>query len=183
MPLLVHIAPENKANAIRRNGVAPSRLRGALNGHADVDRLVWAYPVLPSYTLTHSWARELKRQGATTLVAVTFRVADDERVFASHFAESPVAMTAAEAVGIIQAAEDARGYQIMLPRRIRPWEIVRIQTLPRAVGWRYWPQARGLPMRMCDCPICAPRGEVKAKRYRERVKARMKKAGLATDEE
>lgn len=181
MPLLVHIAPENKATAIRRNGIAPRRLSSPLEGHPDHDRLVWAFPVLPSYTLTHGWARELKRQGATALAAVTFRVADDEPVLASHFSQKPIAMTAAEATGIILAAEDARGYEIMLTRRIRPWEIVRIQPLPRAVGWRYWPQAHGQPMRMCDCPMCTPRGEVKAKRYRDRVKARMKAAGLARD--
>jgi hypothetical protein len=183
LPLLVHIAPENNANAIRRNGIAPRRLGAPLEAFPDVDRLVWAFPVLPSYTLTHSWARELKRQGATTLVAVTFRVADDEKVLASHYAQKPVAMTAAEAVGIIRAAGDARGYQIVLARRIRPWEIVRIETLPRATGWRYWPDARGGPARLCDCPICAPRGEVKAKRYRDRVKARMKKAGKVGDAE
>lgn len=174
MPLLVHIAPENTVSAIRRNGIAPRRLRNALAGHPEHDRLVWAFPVLPSYTLTHSWARELKRGGATTLAAVTFRVDDGEKVLASHFSQAPAAMTAAEATGVILAADDPRGYEIMIPRRIRPWEIVRIRALPRAVGWRYWPQAHEAPMRLCDCPMCTPRGEVKAKRYRDRVKAKMR---------
>jgi hypothetical protein len=184
LPLLVHIAPENKITAIRRNGIAPRRLRRALEEHPECDRLVWAFPVLPSYTLTHSWARELKRLGATALAAITFRVASGEPVLASHFSAKPPAMTAAEATGIIRAASDPRGYEIMVPRRIRPWEIIRAQPLPRAIGWRYWPDAHDAPMRLCDCPMCMPRGEVKAKRYRGRVKARMKRAGIrSTDED
>jgi hypothetical protein len=35
----------------------------------------------------------------------------------------------------------------------------------------------GKPMRLCDCPMCMPRGEVKARRYRERVRERMREAG------
>jgi hypothetical protein len=30
----------------------------------------------------------------------------------------------------------------------------------------------------CDCPLCMPRGEVKAKRYRERVYKRIDALGL-----
>jgi hypothetical protein len=119
VPLLVHIAPENKVSAIRRNGIAPRRLSAPLQAYAGIDRLVWAFPVLPSYTLTYSWGRELKRSGATTLAAITFRVADDQPVLASHFSQQPAAMTAASAVGVILAASDPRGYEIMIPRRIR----------------------------------------------------------------
>jgi hypothetical protein len=96
-----------------------------------------------------------------------------EPVFARHFSALPLPMGAAEASGMIRAALDARGYEIMVPRRILPREILRIQPLGRPMGWRYWPQARGAPMRLCDCPICLPHGEVKARRYRERVRSRM----------
>lgn len=178
MTLLVHIAPENRAAAIRRTGIAAARWRPDPADHPECDRAVWAFPVLPSYTLTHSWARELKRSGRSTLAAITFRAPDDELVFARHFSGAPRAMTAAEAAGMIRAAGDARGYEIIVPRRIPPKDIVRIQILPRATGWRYWPAARGAPMRLCDCPICLPRGEVNARRYRERVIARMTARGL-----
>jgi hypothetical protein len=164
MPLLVHIAPVSAAKSIRRNGIAPSRLYTRDNS---AGRFVWAFPVLPSYTLTHSWSRELKRSGTRTLVAVTFRVGDDEPVLAEHYRNPRQQMTAAEAVARIRDTEDPRGTEIMIPRRIRPSEIVRIRVLPEAVGWRYAPTAKN--RYPCDCPMCLPKGEVNARRYRERI--------------
>ncbi|NJM36246.1 MAG: hypothetical protein HC850_17875 [Rhodomicrobium sp.] len=58
MPLLVHITPENKAKAIRRHGIAARRTRPGPEDHPEFDRIVWAFPVLLCYVLTHSWARE-----------------------------------------------------------------------------------------------------------------------------
>jgi hypothetical protein len=178
MPLLVHIAPANQASRIARNGIAPRRIPGGGAGSAlPFDRAVWAFPVLPSYTLTHSWSRELKRTGATSLVAATFRTPDDEPVMARHYMRPPRLMTASEAAGFIASAEDPRGYEIMISRRITPSEILRVRPLPRAVGWRYHPGAKGRPAVMCDCPMCLPRGEVKARRFRERVYDRMRANG------
>jgi hypothetical protein len=178
MPLLVHITPDNKANALRRNGLSPTRLRLDPERHPEFDRVVWAFAVLPSYMSTHSWSRELKRSGATTLAAVTFLVPDREPVFARHFSETARLMSAVEAVGLIAAMDDPRGLEIMVTRRIAPREIERMRTLPKAIGWRYMRGAKGRSMSTCDCPVCKPRGEVKAKRYRERVYRRMDALGL-----
>jgi hypothetical protein len=166
VPLLVHIAPENAANKIRRNGIATSRIRGEMRGQ---NRFVWCFPVLPSYTLTHQWSRELKRWGRTTLVSVTFRVPDDELVLARHYLHEPQPMSAAEATGRIAGMDDPRGLEILIPRRIVPSEIVRVRILPEAVGWRYAPNFKNAGRYPCDCPVCVPRGEVKARRYRERI--------------
>jgi hypothetical protein len=178
MPLLVHIAPANQANAIRRSGLAARRTsKGQAMAGFAFERVLWAFPVLPSYTLTYNWARELKRTGATSLVAATFRVPDDEQVMARHYMRPPRLMTASEAAGFIASAEDPRGYEIMMSRRIAPHEILRVRPLPRAVGWRYHPGAKGSPAVMCDCPVCLPSGEVKARRFRERVYDRMRAHG------
>jgi len=134
-----------------------------------------------SYTLTHSWARELKRCGRTSLAAITFRLPDAETVCALYYNAQSVFMTAAQAAGLILAMPDPRGHEIIVPRRIWPKEIVHVQSMPRAVGWRYWPDAKGKPMRMCDCPVCMPRGEVKTRRYRERYRERMRAAGYMPD--
>lgn len=176
MPLLVHIAPGNRANDIGRSGIAARRVPGS-DREIPFQRVVWAFPILPSYTLTHSWSREMKRWRATSLAAVTFRVPDDEPVLARHYSSPPRRMTAAEAVGLITSLEDPRGYEIMLSRRIEPREIVRVRPLPKAVGWRYYPDAKGQPAKTCDCPMCLPRGEVKARRFRERVYDRMSDQG------
>jgi hypothetical protein len=178
MPLLVHIAPGNEANSIRRGGIAARRIPGA---DLPFERVVWAFPVLPSYTLTHSWSREMKRWRTTTLSAITFRVPDEEPVLASHYSRQAQPMTAAHAVGLILGAEDPRGYEIMLSRRIGPKEIVRVRPLPKPVGWRYYPEAKNQPAIACDCPMCLPRGEVNARRFRERVKTRMRANGLPVE--
>lgn len=178
MVTLVHIAPQNKIKPICRNGIAPTKLRYGSANFPGYDRLVWAFPVLSNYTLTHSWARELKRTGATTLCAIYFRVPDEEPVFANHYSSAPLPMSAAKAVETILAVSDPRGYQIMIPRRLEPREIIRTKILSQTFGWRYWPEAKGKPIRLCDCPFCLPRGEVKANHYRQRVFARIKAADL-----
>ncbi len=178
---LVHIAPESQRARIRANGIRATRVLEALLGGGH-NRAVWAFPVLASYTLTHSWGRELKRGGAHALVAVSFRIDDDEPVYARHFSNAPAGMTAASAVDLIRAAVDPRGYEIIVPRRIAPSEITTIKVLPKAIGWRYWPEAKNLPLRMCDCPMCMPSGEVKARRYRERVKSALAELEMAEND-
>ena len=121
----------------------------------------------------------MKRTGRTTLSAISFRVSDNEMVFARHYREQHRAMTAAEAVGYIRSRPDPRGYEIMVPRRVTPSEIVRVRVLPKAIGWRYYPEAKGKAPWMCDCELCAARGEVNASRQRARVAERIRRADAA----
>ena len=116
--------------------------------------------------------------GTRTLVGVTFQIEDEAAVYVRHYARRPRLTTAADAVRVIRAIDDPRGYEIMVPRRILSREIKSVRVLPRAIGWRYWPAAKGMPAQTCDCPVCLPGGEVKARRYRERVKERRTKLGL-----
>jgi hypothetical protein len=69
----------------------------------------------------------------------------------------------------IRDMDDPQGGQVVIPRRIRAGEIVRTRPLPRAIGWRYSPDVKAADRRPCDCPVCAPQGEVKSKRYRDRI--------------
>lgn len=172
MPLFVHLAPEPYAKRIRRSGIRATRVR---HRSEIADRLVWAFPVIESFPLTYQWARELKRIGAHTLVAVTFRIPDEEPVYVHHYNAPPVRASAAEAVAFIRRMEDARGGEVMIPRRIEPDEIVHVRPLRRTFGWRYAPQAKDGERRPCDCPMCAPQGEVKAKRYRDRIPLLMRR--------
>ncbi|MEZ5817975.1 MAG: hypothetical protein R3D44_12920 [Hyphomicrobiaceae bacterium] len=166
MARLVHITADTDAARIRRHGIRPRRIRWLVEGE---DRFVWAFPVLESYTLTHQWARELKRWGRHTLAAVRFVIDDDEVVYIRHYSGSPLRTTAAEAVGLVRATEDPRGLEILVPRRIEVREIVAVRTLAQAVGWRYAPTFKNADRFPCECPVCAPRGEVKARRYRDRI--------------
>src|ERR1700741_38470 len=112
MSRFIHLAPEPLAKRIRRNGIQPTRARAmtAWLGVPDVDRAVWAFPAPPAFALSHRWLRELKRKGANTLVAKTFRIDDDEPVLARHYSQEPRHMTAAQAAGLILAQPEPLGY-------------------------------------------------------------------------
>jgi hypothetical protein len=75
-------------------------------------------------------------------------------------------MTAAEAAGLIMRVEDARGYEVIVPRAITPAEIKRTRGVPQVVGWRYQPDAHGRPP--CGCPVCLAPGTYGAAGIRAR---------------
>ena len=110
---------------------------------------MYAMPVLPSYFLSHQWK---------TMIGVHFRVPDREPVVVGHYNAAHQAMTAARAVRIIMEAPDARGYEVVIPRKIEPKAIHAIRAVSQIVGWRYHPDSHG--KHPCGCPVCvsAPAG-------------------------
>ena len=166
MPRFIHLAPEPLAKRIRRHGIQPTRIRGwpAFDGLADIDRAVWAFPVTPSFTVSHQWLRELKRGGVRTLVGIVFRIADNEPVLARHYSAPPRRMTAAEAVGSILSQPEPLGWEVLIPRRIAASEIVAVRHLPQTLGWRTIPDRQRIVV--CSCPRCVEPGTVKAARRR-----------------
>src|SRR5437868_5261475 len=62
-------------------------------------------------------------------------------------------MTAAEAVAEFMRAEDPRGWEVVIPRRIEACEVHRIRSLPQVIGWRFHPGAKGKPP-FCTCRFC-----------------------------
>ncbi|WP_228833288.1 HEAT repeat domain-containing protein [Nocardia brasiliensis] len=154
MAMFVHLTPEKNVRRIRRAGI---KVQGAG---------VFCVPVLPSYVLSHQWLRELRRRGQRQIVAVHFRMPDEERVFVGHYSDTGTEMTAAEAVSVVRDAGDARGYQVVVPRSIAAAELHRIRQVRQVSGWRYRPDAHG--RRPCACPACLGRGEYKAADLRRR---------------
>ncbi|MFF5932132.1 HEAT repeat domain-containing protein [Streptomyces sp. NPDC012508] len=166
MAMFVHVTSAANAPRIRRSGI-----RAASHGQGDV-RGVYCFPVLPSYTLTHQWLRELARFGGRGgLVAVHVRLDDDEDVLVGHYADrarhTRSTVPAAQAVRRIAALDDPRGWEVFVPRAIRPREVHRIRTAPQVAGWRYRPDAHGT--RPCTCFGCRVRGGYGARRLRERL--------------
>ncbi|WP_189712587.1 HEAT repeat domain-containing protein [Streptomyces phaeofaciens] len=164
--MFVHLTSAADAQRVRRSGIrAASRGQGGARG-------VYCFPVLPSHTLTHQWLRELARFGSRGgLVAVHVRLDDAQEMLVGHYRDrardAQVTVTAAEAVRRISALEDPRGWEVFVPRAIRPREIHRIRTAPQVAGWRYLPGAHGT--RPCTCYGCAVRGGHGARRLRERL--------------
>lgn len=174
MPVFVHLTSQRNLPSIRRGGIGLRKQRLRPRG-------VYALPVTRNFYVSHQWLRELRRQGGGTIVGVYFRIPDDETVEVGHYGSLHVAMTAAETVALLMAAESLdpaaartrdqqsravqrgrrlpsspEGYEVVIPRRIEPSEIIRVKALPQVVGWRYRPGANGHPP--CAC-LCCERGQ------------------------
>src|SRR6266542_3620769 len=134
MAQFVHITEARAARRIERSGIA-ARSHGRAGG-----RGVYCMPVLPSFTLTHQWVRELRRWHPGMLVAVHLRLPDEEPVTVARYGAPPRAITTAE--------------------------VRRVRDVSQGVGWRYLPAAHG--RRPCPCPACLPRGAYKVARLRRR---------------
>ncbi|MEU6786987.1 hypothetical protein ABZ912_48020 [Nonomuraea angiospora] len=158
MTMLVHITAAKNIRSVRRSGI-----RAVSGGHEGAVG-VYCLPVFPSYQTTHQWVRELRRGGQRTLVAVYFRVPDDEPVQVGHYSRLPAELGSAEAAALIAAQPDPRGYEFFIPRPIRAGEIHRIRRVNQLTGWRYMPGAHGRPP--CACPICNPHGQYGAAKIR-----------------
>ncbi len=163
MAMFVHLADARQQRSIERSGIRPAGRRGA-PGWA-----VYGMPVLANYFVSHQWLRELKRRGAKTIVAVHFRLPDEEPVVVGYFNVPHEAMTAAAAVRRVMDTADARGYEILVPRKVEPSEIHAIRPANQVVGWRYYPGAHG--QRICGCPVCVPRGSIRSRRLRDAFEA------------
>lgn len=145
MARLTHLTEERNAASIRRGGIRTTVRSDDVEG-------VFAMPLLANYFVSHQWLRELWRQHTGPLVTVDFVIPDEEPVLAGHYSSELIETTAAEAAGVIMAAEDARGYEVLVPRKVKADEVKRMRTVNRVVGWRYWPDAHGRPP--CSCDFC-----------------------------
>ncbi|MFG3256297.1 HEAT repeat domain-containing protein [Streptomyces sp. NPDC048172] len=165
MAMFVHLTSAANAPRVRRSGIR------AVSQGREGGRGVYCFPVLRSYTLTHQWLRELARFGSRGggLVAVHVRLDDAEPVVVGPYGRRAARSsgTAAEAVRTIAALEDPRGWEVFVPRAIRPREVHRIRGVPQTAGWRYQPDAHGV--RPCTCYGCRVRGGYGARRLRERL--------------
>ena len=148
MAMFVHLAPESRIALIRRNGVR--RLR---RPSGDFPGGVFAVPVTRNFYVSHQWLRELKRRNQGAIAGVYFRIPDDERVWVGHYHQGHRWMSAAEAVGEFMAAEDAKGWEVVIPRRIEANEIHKTRRMPQVIGWRFSPSAKGKPP-FCTCKFC-----------------------------
>jgi len=165
MAMFVHIADARKQRSLERGGIVP-RGRRRERGWG-----VYAMPVLPDYFLSHQWVRELKRSGAKTMIGVHFRVPDRELVVVGHYNAAHLEMTAARAARVIREATDARGYEVVIPRKVEPTEIHAVRAVNQIVGWRYYPDSHG--KYLCGCPVCVPRGSIKGRKVRDKFEAAM----------
>jgi hypothetical protein len=164
MAMFVHLAPESRILLVRRNGIR--RLRRAVGNLPDG---IFAVPVTRNFYVSHQWLRELKRRNQGRIAGVYFRIPDEERVWVGHYRQGHRWMTASEAVAEFMAAEDAQGWEVIIPRRIEASEIHKTRSIPQVIGWRFFPTAKG-KRPFCTCRFCT-RGDYGARRMRVRLGA------------
>jgi len=66
-------------------------------------------------------------------------------------------------------AEDAQGWEVVIPRRIEAGEIHKTRRIPQVIGWRFSPSAKGKPP-YYTCKFCIG-GNYGAQRLRKRLGA------------
>jgi hypothetical protein len=164
MVMLIHVTAAKLKPRIQRGGLR------AESG-------VYAFPVLPSFTLTHQWTREILKWKRQPMIGVYFRIPDDEVVQFGRYGEVGRTLPASRAAGEIRKQSDVRGFQIVVDRTIRPREIIRIEPLRGVTGWRHKPDAHG--RRPCGCPACMARGEPDSRKIRARWEEAERRADAA----
>lgn len=159
---MFHLTSEKNGKRIERVGIRCRR------SPSPDGRVVFAMPVTRNYYISHQWLRELKRGGQRTLIAVHFRIPDEQAVMVGHYGKQHALVTAAQAAAMVASAQNSEGYEVLIPRRIDASEIHAIREVKQVTGWRYFPGAHGT--RPWGCPYCQ-RGQVGAKKLRARYEA------------
>lgn len=150
MASFIHLADAKSCKLIQKNGIKAGK------------RGLFCSPVTKTFSVTHQWARELRRKGVRSFVCVQFRIPDDELVSVGMYNGEKLVMTAAESVATVESHTAPMGLEVLLSRKILPVEITRIYPAPKITGWRYYPAAKGKKP-FCHCRYCN-RGEIRAQR-------------------
>jgi hypothetical protein len=157
----IHLAAERDRRAILRSGIKVARTKRPFAG-------VFAHPQTESFVVSHQWMREVKRFRGLSMVGVRFRIPDSERVWIGKYNDEHIEVAASEAVGIARQHLEPTGLEVIIPRPIRAKEIESIYAPQKAVGWRYYPAAKG--RKPCGCPYCQ-RGEPFSRKIRREYDA------------
>jgi HEAT repeats len=160
---LLHLAPMSRRGAILRGGIA-AQPTGLASGRPAPVRGVYAMPVVADFWTTYQWLRELRSRHGQRMVAVHFRIPDDEPVHVGRYWETHQRTTAAAAAAWVMA--NPQGAEVVVPRKIPPKEILRVVEPGQLVGWTGSPTPS--PLNECVCFGCLPTGVPK---FMRRVRA------------
>ena len=180
---LLHLALASRERAILRAGLAGARTTLLVEtpaGRATLRRAVFAMPFVRDFSASHQWLRELRRGHDERMVAVHFRVPDDEPVYVGRFGDPHRVLAATEAAR--WAMEHPAGAQIVVPRSVPRRDVLSVRHVRQLVGWTRTPEhPRGSG---CVCIACLPRGSRDVmRRVRAAFAAGLLAARRATTEE
>jgi hypothetical protein len=90
------------------------------------------------------------------IIAIYFRIPDDEILFCGNYTEKMVCVKATETHKIFTSQEDKMGFQAILTRKVSKNEITKIKNIPQITGWRHYPKSH--EKKRCLCPACLSKG-------------------------
>ena len=152
MALFVHFTDENNKNSIIKNGIKMETIH-----YENISKGIFCMPVIPDFYATHQWVRELKQYNSgNEILAVYFRIPDNEIIFCGKYNEKIVKINAAEAHNKLMNLEDKMGFQAIIDRKIYQNEITKIKNIPQIIGWRHFPKSH--ERKRCLCPACLTKG-------------------------
>jgi len=146
MATFIHVFAEAARRSIQRRGIKAgqyAKKRGTG---------VYASPVTQDYYFTHQWCREIKRQQNVPKLVARFRIPDDEEVYIGRYGVQHIRVAASAAIRIAREHVAPAGLEVIIPRSIKPKEILKIYKPAKALGWRYYPEAKG--KKPCGCAYC-----------------------------
>lgn len=152
----VQLAPASEERTIARSGLSGAKAN-VYTGPSDFTPLrkaVFAMPVVGDFWTTYQWLRELRRSHDDRMIAVYFRVSDDEPVYVGRYNEPHHATSASEAARWVMA--HPAGAEVIVPRSVGRKEVLRIKNLTQLVGWAEVPEPD--ERTRCLCQACVPRG-------------------------
>jgi len=152
----LHLAPAARERSIRRSGLAGARASfpDAAGAALVLPRAVYAMPVVPDFWTSHQWTREMRRRNGERLVAVHFRLPDDELVHVGRYAQPHRLLPAAAAARWVM--DHPEGAEIVVPRKVTRREVVAVRQAPQLVGWVQSPDEKD-PFG-CVCAVCLADG-------------------------
>jgi hypothetical protein len=157
MTTLIHITNADLESSIKKNGIKIGKK----------SNIVFFMPVTQNYLISHQWTRELKRSGIKNFIAVYFKINKTDKVWHGQYFQSHKKDMINSAVAEFNVLENQLGYEFFIDRKIEAKEIVKINRIPKPMGWRYSITAHGT--RPCGCPMCLQFGGYKTKRFREEI--------------
>ena len=150
MAMFTHIFAADDRAKIAKNGITVSKVSWRKrNG-------VFLCPVTEDYYYTHQWKRELKRHQNVPKLAVRVRLPDNEPVFIGKYNEEHLEVEASVAIKIAMEHESPGGLEVILPRSVKPKELMKFYKPNENVGWRFMPDSHS--NKPCWCLYCQ-RGE------------------------
>ena len=164
MPKLMHLAPARLERRIQRSGLRGRPWQFRIDAGLVREReAVFSFPVLPDFSMTHQWLRELRRwNGRSRLVAVYFKLDGTELVYAGRFGARKSRVPLTDALQLVTA--DPWGAEIAVPRAVSATSIVSVREIRQDVGWVATPDGVMHGDESCVCPVCLPSGTPKLMR-------------------